>query len=174
MRVKVTETNVYTWGELSDAAKDHAREQHSRFLWDDGVAAESMQLIFDGVMEAAGWSDLSNLTYDLYQQGGYPEWAGTLRGFEHGGLKWTVTTQNGHRYGRSVDVEPEWETDDDPDRTDAETEAALDAARDMVSALSSELFYKFRAEDEYMTADEQMAETSEANGYEYTEAGDLV
>lgn len=184
MRVKVTETNVYTWGELSDAAKDHAREQHSRFLWDYGEANESMQMIFDDLMESEGWSDSGDLTYSLYVQGGEPMWSGEMPRFEHDGRVYAVRVSKRPLGGSSY----AWDVrlDDEEDETDAaygtpewdavvaRIEAVEEAVRDYCRDLSSRLYDAFVKEDQYMTADEQMAETSEANGYEYTEAGDLV
>lgn len=179
MARKVThEFMVYTYPELSETAQEKVREWWNRVQWDDGVAAESMTMIFEyEVGERLGWEvDPKSLTFSLYSQGGYPEWSGTLREWEHGGKKWTVVTRNPGSYTRSmsVSVEPEWETDDEPDRTDEETRAAEDAAQEMVGSISSDLFWKFRAEDEYLSSDEQVRETCEANGYEFTEEGDLA
>jgi hypothetical protein len=180
-RTVTTETTVYTWDELSDDAKDTARERWSRFLWDDGSMQEDIEESWQYTLTTAGWTDLSDLTYDLYSQGGYPAWTGTLAGFEHDGRTWTLRTDNrGGRFSRTVWVEDD---ESDPDGEygspnlaayTARLEAAEEAARDHVSALSTELLYAFREVDEYRTSDDQMSETSEANGYEYTEDGHLA
>jgi hypothetical protein len=178
-RTVTTETTVYTWGELSDDAKDTARQEWSRFLWDGGIMQESMTDIWENMLTEAGWTDLSDLSYALHMQGGYPSWSGTLAGFEHGGRTWTVTTDN-RRTGMVVRVEDD---ESDPDGEygspnlaayTARLEAAEEAARDHAYSLSHDLYYAFIAEDEYQTSDEVMAETSEANGYEYDESGHLA
>ena len=179
------ERTVYTWDELSDTAKDHAREAWSRFLWDSGSMQESMELIFDGYMEDRGWQDAELRTYSLYSPGGYPTFCGTLPAFEHGGRTWTLTVTTRHSGGGSehmvCDVEPADDTDSDtfygtpewPAYLAAVT-AAEGAADDLVNGMSSELLYAFRDEDDYQISDESMAETSEANGYEYDEDGNLT
>jgi hypothetical protein len=179
-RTVTTETTVYTYPELSDDAKETARARWSQFLWDTGSMQESMNEIWEHTLTEAGWSDLSDLTYALYSQGGYPAWSGTLAGFEHDGRTWTLRTDNrGSRYGRNVWIEDD---ESDPDGEygspnlaayTARLEAAEEAARDHVRDLSHELYQAFEAEDEYQTSDEQMAETAEANGYEYDESGHL-
>jgi hypothetical protein len=178
-RTVTTETTVYTWDELSDAAKDTAREKWSRSLWDDGIMQESMTEIWEHMLTEAGWEDLADLSYSLYMQGGYPAWSGTLRGFGHDGRTYILTTDN-RRGNMSLNLEeegepwdaaygtPEWDT------AVARIEAAERAARDHVYSLSHELYDAFIAEDEYQCSDDVMAETSEANGYEYDESGHLA
>ena len=162
---------VYTWDELSDSAKDTARQEWNRFLWDDGSMQESMAEIWESTLTDAGWTDLADLSYAIAMQGGYPEWSGTLAGFEHGGKTWTVIANN-RRGNMSIHVE-----DPDDDYTGEQDLpaclAAEEAARDLVSELSHKLYWAFIAEDEYQTSDEVMAETAEANGYEYDEDGHL-
>lgn len=167
MRIRTTETTLYTYDELSDDAKERVREWWNRVQWDDGSAAESMQMIWSGQLEEDGWVNLSNLTFDLYSQGGYPAWTGTREGWEHDGHRWTVSTVN-RRY-MDVDVEPE-----DDDVTPDQEKAARDSANDYVQGISHDLFWKFRAEDDYMGSDEQVREACEANEYEFTEDGTIA
>jgi hypothetical protein len=184
MRTFTITRTAFAWSELSEAAKDHAREAHSRFLWDSGDAQESMELIFDGIMEERGWADAELRTYSLYSQGGYPTWRGTLPSFTHEGRVYPLTVTTRHSGGGSehmvCDVEDP-ETDEDEvygtpawNGFVARLTSAREAAESMVSDLSSALLYAFRAEDDYQTSEEVMAETAEANGYEYDEDGDLI
>lgn len=182
MRIKTTETPVYTWDELSESAKDHARQKWSEFLWNDGSMQEDMQLIFDGKMEDLGWEPTGkdgDLSYALYMQGGYPAFSVDIPDFQHDGRSYVVHVRNARDYFE-VTVE---ESDDDPDvaygtpEWDAEVkriEAVEEAVKDKLRDVSHELYEAFVKEDEYQVSDEQMAETSEANGYEYDENGDLA
>jgi hypothetical protein len=124
-------------------------------------------------MAGDGWDDVSGLEYDLYQQGGFPAWKGTRRGWEYGGRVWTIETGRQRWTGERIRVTVEYQTDEDTDPTDEEQKAAEDAADDYVSELSSTLFYAFRDEDEHMASDEYVADACEANSYEFTEDGDL-
>jgi hypothetical protein len=175
MRDATKVTKVYTYPELSDSAKEKVREWWNRCQWDDGVGQENMAMIFDEYMSGDGWIDVSGLTYDLYSQGGYPEWKGTRRGWEYGGRVWTIETGVSRWYHgpKGIRVTVEYQTDEDSDPTDEEQKAAEDAADDYVSELSSTLFYAFRDEDEHMASDEYVADACEANSYEFTEDGDL-
>lgn len=183
MRIKVTETPVYTWEELSDAAKDKARENWSRFLWADGSAAESMTMIFDDTMLAEGWENYGDLTFSLYMQGGQPMWTGDKPKYEHDGRIYSVQVRKrvlgGSSYGWDFTIDEE--DADEPEYDTPEWHAYVErlsavelAARDYCDGLASRLYQKFVEEDEYMVNDRQMAETSEANGYEYTEDGELA
>lgn len=184
-RTFTIEKTVYTWDELSEDAKDNARQKHSQFLWECGSAHESMELIFDFILEEAGWEEAGDLTYSLYQRGGQPTFSGVLRGWEHEGRIYDLTVRNtsggGSCHYFSVELEaidgsdedtyygtPEW------DAYVKRIEVAEEAAKDLCRDLSHKLLEAFYAEDEYMTSDEQMAETCEANGYEFTEDGDLA
>lgn len=176
-RTYAVERTVYTWNELSDSAKDTARQEWSRFLWSDGSMQESLSDLWENTLTEAGWVNLSDLSYDLYSQGGYPAWSGTLEAFEHGDRAYPVIVRNSRSgFGEytSVDVDSEQDEDETDDAYAARIEAVEGAARDHLHSLSYELLYAFRAEDEYQCSDDVMAETAEANGYEYTEDGRLA
>ncbi len=184
MRTKVTEKTVYTWDELNDSAKDTARQEWSAFLWEDGSAQESMQMLFEGMAEKNGWENAGNLTYSLYSQGGEPCFDVDLPAVEVDGQTFYVTARSTHAGGGShyftYTVE-ESDEQDEPEYGTPEWDAyvallhqAERSAREQVEAFASKLFRAMREEDEYMTNDEQMRETSEANGYEYTEDGHLA
>jgi hypothetical protein len=148
--------------------------------------AESLEAIWRDTLTDAGWSDLSDLSYDLYGRGGYPQWSGVMPPFEHDGAYYAVSVgkrhQGGGTYSWSVDVEPaddsEWpDTAYGTPEWDAQVariEAVERAVIEHIDSLSSSLFWAFRAEDEYQVSDDVMAETAEANGYEYTEDGHLI
>lgn len=173
MREDTQTFRVYTYPELSESAKEAVRAKINQWAWDDGSAIESMEHIWRSTLEDQGWTELNGLTFDLYSQGGYPSWSGVLEGWEHGGHRWTVQTSNGRSYFRYVNVEPEWDADDDADRTPEETEAAELAAKELVDSLAGDIFYKMREEDEYIGSDETVAEACEANGYEFLESGEF-
>lgn len=189
MRVKVTQENVYTYPELSERAQEKVREWWNRVQWDDGQANESMSMIFDGIMEDEGWeADPRSLTYSLYSQGGTPSWSGTKDDWEYEGKTYILTCRNKSRGGssdyNSVDVEHEdddewnekwWEGDPETRRVmNQERERIREAAKDYVRGLESKLHAAFEKEDEYMGSDEYVREACEANGYEFTEDGDLA
>lgn len=184
-RTYTIEKTVYTFDELSESAKETAREELNRFLWECGSMQESMDMIFDGYMNELGWDDAHALTYSLYSQGGEPSWAGRFT-FDHDGTDYPVSVTNRHYgggsygFGIEVDVEgTELDTDDaygsaEWDATVARIQAVEYAVMQHLGSLSAELLRRFYAEDEYQSSEEQVAETAEANGYEYDEGGHLA
>lgn len=177
MRTVITETKVFEFSELSEAAKDHARENYSRFLWDDGEMQERMQEIADGLLEDAGFGPAEGLTYALYTPGGEPRYS-TEGEVTAGGEEWQVRiSNNGTRYGSmSVDIYTVGEDGDERAPQDVRSDAVVvvDEIMADLHALNRKIYKGMHEEDEYMTSDEEMQEISESNGYEYTEAGDLV
>lgn len=169
MRVKVIETPVYTWDELSDSAKDNAGERHNTFLWESGEMHESILDLFNEKMESLGWVNLEDLSYNLYMQGGTPAWTGDLPEFEHNGSMYYVTVRNRRDYN-----EVRVDAGDDSNLSVMDIANATHAARDMVNSLSYDLLYAFRDLDAAAVNDEAMAATCEANGYEFTEKGELA
>lgn len=161
MRIRVTETPVYTYDELSDRAKETARERWSQFLWECGSMQEDCSEIWEQFLTERGWSELSDLEYSLYCQGGYPSWTGRVT-FEHNGVTWNASVRRGR---------VEWVESDDED---TDTRPAEDELSNLLSVWSSELLYAFQDADEYASSDEAVREASEANEYEYTEDGKLA
>lgn len=175
MRTEMIERDVYTYDELSEAAKEHAREQYNRWGWDDGIMQESMQLIADGILAEVGLREAGNLTYSLYSQGGTPKFE-TSGAFSHDGESYSigVTTEHtgGGHYRAVIEL---YFTDERADDWDAEIPAAArTAAVDFISGLSNKMYMAFVAEDEYQSSDEVVSEVCEANGYEFDEEGNLV
>jgi hypothetical protein len=110
-------------------------------------------------------------------------WSGDIPEFQHNGRTYYVTVRKSPRGGSVYS----WDIDTDPgDGADtpeygtpewdaylAEEEAVRDAAREYVESLSHKLKTAFYAEDDYMSSDEQVSDACEANGYEFTEDGEL-
>lgn len=163
MRIQVTETPVYTYDELSDRAKERAREQWSESLWDSGSMQEDCEQIWEDFLTDLGWSELSDLTFALYSQGGYPEWSGRVW-FDHNGASFRASVKRGR---------VEWVEAEDEDNSGSESDAE-DELTNLIVAWSSELFYKFRDADEWAASDENVRLAAEANSYEYTEDGELA
>lgn len=193
MREITTRVRAYTYPELSDAAKDRVREWWNRAQWEDGAAQESMQLLADGFLEDRGWEDVSDLSYSLYSPGGEPRWRGVLPAFTHDDVTYratfTLRPLGGSSYAWEVTLDEDSElfpADGDEDRESVtygtpawdeylkRYEAAEEAAKDRARSDSSELFYAMREEDEYIGSDESVSEACEANGYEFTEEGELI
>lgn len=180
-RTYAIERTVYSFDELSDQAKETAREEWSRFLWEAGGMHESLTLLFDGFMGERGWQGAELRTYSLYSQGGYPTFRGTLPAFEHDGRTYVVTVTTRHGGGGAEHMVTDVEDVEDTDAADygspewpaylARIQAAGHAAEEMVSDLSSELYQAFAAEDDYQSSEEAVREAAEANGYEYDEDG---
>ena len=183
-RTVTTSRTVYTFDELSDSAKETARQDWSQFMWEDGSMQEGVADMFENEMQARGWEDAELRTYGLYVQGGYPTWRGTLPAFEHDGRPYVLTVTTRHSGGgsehMSCEVEDAETTSDDVYGTPewpaylARIEAAERAAKDMVYSLSVELYRMIEAEDEYQSSEDMVRETAEANGYEYDEDGHLA
>ena len=181
MRTLTIEKTVFKYEELSDSAKEKVREEHNRFLWEDGEMTERMQMIADGILEAAGFEEAEDLSFNLYSQGGYPTFktrtkSPMLLGDKVKGkrrTRHTVLVSLRHLGGSSSAFEVEvldtkgYEV---LDYDDPKSEAAKDLLRD----LSHDIYNAMVKEDEYMSSDEVVAEISEANEWEYTEDGHLA
>ncbi len=171
MRTVTIEKTLYTYDELSESAKERAREHYSRFLWDDGDMRERMQEIADGVLEEAGMTPAEGLTYSLYNQGGYPKF-GTSGAIEHYSGRYTFDLDTAQQLtvwdANGDDLDEIWERNRDTYR------AVFEAVRDRIEALSQQMYAEMIAEDEYQSADEQLSEISEANGWEYDHLGNLA
>lgn len=179
-RTFTVERTVYTFAELSEAAKDTARQRHSIFLWDDGIMQEDCQMIAENLAEAHGLEDLRDLTFSLYTPGGEPEFSGTMR-----------TMVEGSEYvcrikrGEIVDTVPTDESElsigheidsDSPEYLAYEQrmDQAMREVAERMDALSSAMLRAFYALDDDVVSDEAMIEAGEANGYEYDEHGHLA
>jgi hypothetical protein len=166
MRTETYEKVWYTYDELSESAQENARAKHNQFEWESGWMQESMQLIADGILEDAGLSMASDLTYSLYTQGGYPKFA-TTGPFEYGGVTYKLVT-NTSRWGGDIELfypDDEW-------RDDVPVGAQV-AAEQFIVNLSRKMYEAFIAEDEYISSDEAFRETAEANDWEFDEEGNL-
>jgi hypothetical protein len=164
MRTITIEKTLYTYDELSESAKERAREEYSRFVWEDGSIQERMQEIADGILEDAGMTPAEGLTYSLYNQGGYPKF-GTSGTIEHDGQAYNFTPNADYVGGYML----EGQDGEGPDSI-----AAYHALRDRLYSLSQQMYAAMIAEDEYQSADEQLSEISEANGWEYDHLGNLA
>lgn len=164
MRTITIEKTLYTFDELSESAKERAREQYSQFIWNDGEMHGRMQMIADGILSDAGMTEAENLRYALYQQGGYPSFE-TSGIIEHDGKAYSFTPNGDYVGGYMLE---------DQDGNEPDDYAAYTTLSDRIHALSQQMYRDMIAEDEYLTGDEQLSEISEANGWEYDERGNLA
>jgi hypothetical protein len=165
-RTVTTTTEVFTFEELSPAAQERACQDWSQFLWDDGEMAERCEEIWHGMLEGAGWTGLRDLRFALHIQHAEPAWSGHRDGW--------LCTVDGYRYDVVFDGDGvSLSTDDDPYGEDATPEVQA-AAGDMVYALRCALLRAFEEEDEYMSSPEEVADSAEANGYEYNADGSMA
>lgn len=184
MRIETTETMIYKYDELSESAQEKVREWYNRAQWNDGIAAESMTMIFDEAMKEKGWHNGELRTYDLYQQGGYPTFRAEVPEFTYEGHRYTSTIRTRHMGGGNeymyVDTEDVNEEEGaycgsaEYDAYVARIDAVSEYVKTQVDEVSGDLFHKFREEDEYMGSDSYVREACEANGYEFTEDGELA
>lgn len=186
MRTITTHTKVYTYPELSEAAQEKVRQDMNRLYWDDGFAQENMRGIWDSLLEEKGWKDYHGLCYDdLYSQGGDQiTWRGEFN-FTHtddDGVETVFEVTVGRRHvggGMEVFTVDLQNTENDSfheysDIELAEEDKVEHAVKEYLYELQQQLFRDFRAEDEYQSSDAVIADTCEANQYEFTAEGILT
>lgn len=164
MRTITIEKTLYAFDELSESAKERAREEYSRFIWESGDMHEQMQQIADGILEDAGMTPAEGLTYSLHMQGGHPTFT-TTGEIEYDGKTYTFTPNRDY-IGDYMLEDRDGEGPDDM--------GAYDALHDRLHSLAGQMYADMIAEDEYQSADEQLSEVSDANGWEYDEEGNLA
>lgn len=169
MRTITTLTNLYSWDELSPAARERAKEYLNQMLWDDGTMGEDCQEEFDRVMEVNGWDSAYDLTFQLYSQSGMPKWGGTLT-YAHGGFSYNVSVRGLH-YGWIIDVSENDGADDDG-RADREREIE-NLIREELNRLSVLLLNRFESIDLASVGDAIMADLCETNEYEFLANGNF-
>jgi hypothetical protein len=206
--MRIIETKVYKYSELSERAQERARDWLREAQADDNYFAEYITDEFREALKALGfdvrerdieWSGFSSqgdgasFTGAWYasqfapgklladrpaESGGHAcpanaelhRIAAELRALKAAGLaRATVTTRGRGHFMYAADCECE---DSDTEVTRAADDGVTmrfeDAARDLAHA-----FYKaLEAEYTYQNSDEQIAESIEANEYEFTEEGE--
>lgn len=194
----ITETiTVYTFAELSDSAKKTVIQQYAESMdyeWWDAceeslrTAAEIMGIIVDRAYFSGFWSqgDGACFTGSYYYKPGsckairreFPEdkrlhaIADALRDAQRPFFYRlnAAIASNDSRYSHenSVSVDVEYDCDDWREFGDAEDEIT-DALRDLMR-----WYYRLlESEYEYLTSEEAVAESAEANGWRYLEDGTL-
>ncbi len=164
--MKTIETKVYKYHELSDSAKDKARDWllscYPDHGWWESVYedAERSHLIITGHDIGRGnvidifyesWNDADDVAmYILNNHGGGQE-----------------THKESRRYIDEIkktwdpDKEEEWEYD----------ERAEEWSKEFLKTIGEEYLSMLRREFEYLSSEEQLVETIEANEYTFTEDG---
>ncbi len=175
---RTVEQTIYTYPELSETAKDAVRQRFSTWDWEDGSMQERMSDIVDGILEDAGFEKAENLSYQLYQQGGYPVFStrsaspvfveeptpGTRR--KRHTVIVSVQGYGGSSYGFVVEVL-------DKDGYEVLDEEST-KAKQLIEGLSHRMYSAMVEEDEYMSSDEVVAESCEANEYRFFENGSMA
>jgi len=159
MRAITTETNVYTWGELSDAAKEHAAQIINQdHFWQADVIASLEVFAGQFGVEVKSWS--------------YGPWG-------HADIETDATPS--HFRGLTLAQArtlPEYPTGYCMDCTlrDVflrEFEKSGNAHVAFIKAMDAGI-REARADWENQYTEERMADVCEANGYEFTEEGALT
>jgi hypothetical protein len=172
-RVIVTEKTAFTYPELSEDAKERAQSAYNEFLWSDGEMHERMQDIADNVLAAHGFAPALNLEYSLYQPGGYPRFD-TIGKRVFQDHTYDVRVENDSYRGMTVEVVSYDEHGCEEHLDYSGNEVEYTALKDELNKIQREIYRAFIAEDEYMLSDASLAETSEANEWEYDEDGNLA
>lgn len=178
MRTATKETSVFTYPELPEEAKETVRERYSQFLWEDGEMQERCQDIADGILEDAGFEEAKDLTYALYVQNNGVHFSTRTKQpilLDNGGKRRTrhtviVTSRACGASTYTFDIEV---LDKDGYEVAEPTTTLAQSAAELIDNLSREMDAAFYKEDEYMSSDEVVAESAEANGWEYTATGQL-
>jgi hypothetical protein len=177
MRQAVKVTDVYTYDELSDAAKDRVRMTLGTDFWDADTVSENLKEALDAILgeghslKITEWGDSASRTHMRFEGRFYPskapaetDWKDApvvpevLRDFcrDHEGVM--KYDRHGVMQGLSA-----LDADDPGDRAEAErlADEFTDSLRHFLQGLVD-------AEVEYLYSDEYAQEASEANGFEYT------
>jgi hypothetical protein len=183
MRTITTHTGVYPYEELSDKAKEKAREELYSELCEIGSVTELLRGTAADWLTNEGWTDLDpgefvdgpdleKLQFSIcHSQGDFVAWAST-RPWDYNGTEYTVLTTMRHTGGgyETMDVNVETDADVDPaDLTEIQARA-----EEMVSVSRHTLLALLHETDLDLTDDEEyLSEFAEANEIEFTVTGSI-
>lgn len=200
MRTEIVERQLYTFGELSDQAKQTAIEGYARNLddWDEHVIEYCRDVLI-----AAGVADPVIMYSGFYSQGDGACFSGTwyrdevdleaidrlfqtYRGKDGPtdpsgflldisalptGLSAQVRNHSRHSHHLSPTIEVEWLPGMGPGFVSKEID---DAVREALRDSMCWIYAVLEKEWDHSTSDQTVAEMSTANGWEYLEDGTLV
>ena len=186
---------VYTAAELSEKAREHAREQYARHLSEDGYITGYISDMFKQDLEEYGLDSLADKCYWSlsYCQGDgvafygpidndalaakSPGFAGLLAEVAAVDPDCTISImveQNNPHYHHWNTMRVTVEHDSRADEIDDLAEALRELVRDRLIELSRQFEKSGYEEIEYMESMEQFLEAAEANGWEFYEDGELA
>ena len=193
--------DVYTYEELSDYAKEKARDWYRRGAADDSFWSE--HLLGDevpAVLKACGYVGAKIYYSGFSSQGDGACFVGTwyssdfdatkLADYVHGKelgpiitrlAEFTKTNPGSsasltHRwhYYDEMSVSIDWEPSDDEDCENSCADDAAETFTDISRDLMRWLYSSLEAEYEYQNSDEQVADNIIINGYEFDAEGDRI
>lgn len=164
MRTFTAEFTAYNYSELSDAAKERVQQQNNISAWEGDGIRENIRTAAAELFAEVGLT-MTELYYDLNNQGGYPVFAvhGTI------GNDFHVTTAVRRGY-----TQTDWYVGEDEYADDANPEAGETFIQALLDSIQADIWQIANAEDEYVSSDEYAEDLADANGYEYDEEGNLI
>lgn len=196
--MRVVETTVYKFSELTDAAKERAIEDWNRdgldYEWWDSVyedaktIGELMGIRVDKIFFSGFWNQGDGACFE----GSYEYKKGSVKAVVDYApqdedlakiVKGLQAEQRRNFYGLSAEVkqhghymhefctEIDVQRDNIPWGVSHETDEAI---KDLLRDFMRWIYRNLEREHEYLTSAESVTETIEANEYEFTEAGEMV
>lgn len=200
MRTETTTRNLYQYAELSDAAKEKAREwwqELERASWraeyepfTTAAPILGITLDDDGIMYSGFWSQGDGASFTgsyeyrpdalsaIKAEFGTDETlhgiAADLDALKADQGRFLVTRPWGSHYSHSntMDVDFDWDyAEDGKPEPSAET---VEALRAILRRFADWIYDELEEQYEYAVSDESAADAIEANEYEFTEAGEIA
>jgi hypothetical protein len=179
MRTIVTTTDVYPYDELSDKAKETARENLVRELAEMGIVTGMLREVAADFLTNLGWTDLDELRFEdngpdlnklqfsiSHSQGDFVAWGSTVP-WKFLATEFTIRTymnRNGNMDVRLFDA--------DGDVTDELVDEVIHGAYEFVKETQAALLSLMHKTDLDLSDDgEYLSDFSVANDIEFTEDG---
>jgi hypothetical protein len=167
MRTKVTETKVYTFAELNDDQKEKALSN----LYDINVDHDWWDFTYDDAKEIG--LKITSFDFDRYVEGQFTLSADEVAANiirDHGGNCETYKTARAFVDEKNAISMPDDDSDDFPEWEDK----MLEMDDNFLKSLLEDYRIMLRKEYEYLTSEEAIIETINANEYEFDENGRIA
>lgn len=192
------ETTVYRFAELSDSAKEKVLEK----LWDINLWEQWYENTIDYLKEKYGedWH-IDNIYFSGFASQGdgamfeysgitdklYDEWTDSLKGRQKVIASNCAPSANGkhrgHYYHKNccvhyIGIDEDFDRDTYPNchdvMTDELNEMFAEWLEEQYRDVCHDMYRTLEKESEYLTSEEAIIETIEANEYEFTEDGEMI
>lgn len=169
MRIKVTETKVYTWNELTDEQKEKVLEKQ-RYInvdyeWWDGIYEDAAEV---GIKITSFNLDRNRHAEGEFTLSAAEVAANIIR--DHGEQCETYKTAEKFLGDQNDDPMPDEDDDDFPEWENR----MIDLEEEFRKSIIEDYSIMLQKESEYLLSDDAIIETIEANEYEFDENGNIA